>query len=112
MINQYDSLSIVKISDFGLVKVPDSALTSINTEFKGSLNDPSLDIYGFSNYNISHETYALTRVIYFVMTGKTTINKFTNKSLENFILTGTNKIESKRFKNISELKKAFFSIKF
>ncbi len=37
---------------------------------KGYFNDPALVFEGFKNYNILHETYALTRIVYFVMTGR------------------------------------------
>ena len=58
---------VVKIADFGLVKIPDSTFTTVNTEFKGYFNDPSLVVEGFNTYNMLHETYALTRVIYYVL---------------------------------------------
>jgi serine/threonine-protein kinase len=63
LLKKYDDVMVVKIADFGLVKTPDSSLTSENTEFKGYFNDPSLILDGFDTYNISHETYALTRII-------------------------------------------------
>ena len=50
-------------------------LTTVNTEFKGYFNDPALVVEGFNTYGIVHETYALTRVIYFVMTGKLILKK-------------------------------------
>lgn len=78
LIKKYESLNVVKIADFGLVKTEDSNLTSEHTEFKGSLNDHDLEVHGFKNYKITHETYALTRLIYFVMTGRTKVDKFNN----------------------------------
>lgn len=110
LLKLYHDVIIVKISDFGLVKTPDSTLTSILTEFKGSLNDPDLELYGFSNYNIRHETYALTRLIYFVMTGKTIIEKLENSSYEKFIEHGLNKDLKNRYQNIQEIRTAFQNI--
>ena len=52
---------------------------------KGSL-DPKLEILGFNNYEIRHETYALTRIVYFVMTGKTKLETFKNKEFENLLI--------------------------
>ena len=52
-IKHYDDVDVVKIADFGLVKVPDSNLTSLKSELKGSLNDPDLINVGFSNYQMS-----------------------------------------------------------
>ena len=55
LIKHYDDVDIVKIGDFGLVKVPESTLTSLQSECKGSLNDPDLVNAGFSNYEIRHD---------------------------------------------------------
>ena len=45
-------------------------MTSFGSEIKGSLNDSNLQIVGFGNYNMEYETFALTRLIYYVMTGR------------------------------------------
>jgi serine/threonine protein kinase len=111
LIKKYDKLVVVKLSDFGLVKFPESQLTSELSELKGSLNDPDLQVQGFDKYNVIHETYALTRLIYFVMTGKINIQKIENESLEKFIMKGINKETKKRFQSINELKNAFNSLK-
>lgn len=111
----YDNdLLVVKISDFGLAKLKNSTLTSDNTDFKGSLNDPKLNIVGgFKNYSIEHETYALTRLIYFIVTGRTIIdNKFRNKDFESFIQNGISDDLARRYKNIQEMKIVFNKIKF
>lgn len=111
----YDNdLLVVKISDFGLIKLKNSTLTSDNTDFKGSLNDPKLNIVGgFKNYSIEHETYALTRLIYFIVIGKTIIdNKFRNKDFESFIQNGISDDLARRYKNIQEMKIVFNKIKF
>ena len=76
LLKQYDDVMVVKIADFGLVKIPDSSLTTVNTEFKGYFNDPSLILDGFDTYNTLHETFALTRIIYYVLTGKTNTDTF------------------------------------
>ena len=99
LIKEYDDTLVVKLSDFGLVKIPDSTLTTVNTEFKGYFNDPALVVEGFNTYGIVHETYALTRVIYFVMTGKTNTEKIANQNLRAFVERGLNPDKSKRFQN-------------
>lgn len=70
LVKRYDDGSIwIKVGDFGLVKRPESDLTRKGTEIKGAINDyTDLSIVGFENYNILHETYALTKVIYFIWT--------------------------------------------
>ena len=107
LIKEYDDTLVVKLSDFGLVKIPDSTLTTVNTEFKGYFNDPALVVEGFNTYGIVHETYALTRVIYFVMTGKTNTEKITNQNLRNFVERGLNPDKTKRFQNIRDMISAF-----
>ena len=102
LIKEYDDTLVVKLSDFGLVKIPDSTLTTVNTEFKGYFNDPALVVEGFNTYGIVHETYALTRVIYFVMTGKTNTEKITNQNLRAFVEKGLNPDKIKRFQNIRD----------
>lgn len=106
----YDDFVVVKVADFGLVKIPDSTFTSVSTEFKGYFNDPSLVVEGFNSYNILHETYALTRVIYFVMTGKTNIEKIASPELRKFIGIGLNADKTKRFQNVSEMATAFKTV--
>lgn len=110
LIKEYDDTLVVKLSDFGLVKIPDSTLTTVNTEFKGYFNDPALVVEGFNTYGIVHETYALTRVIYFVMTGKTHTEKITNQNLRSFVEKGLNPDKAKRFQNIRDMISAFKTI--
>ncbi|MDD2401767.1 MAG: protein kinase family protein [Clostridia bacterium] len=107
LLKLYDDVLVVKIADFGLVRIPDSTLTSINTEFKGYFNDPNLLVEGFDKYNILHETYALTRLLCFVMTGKTRTDKINDPNLQAFVLTGLNTEKNERFHNIEELANAF-----
>ena len=107
LLKEFDDALIVKIADFGLVKVPDSALTSANTEFKGYFNDPSLVVEGFDKYSVLHETYALTRIVYYVMTGKTNTDSIANSKLKDFVLKGLNPDKAIRFKTIDELARAF-----
>ena len=110
LIKEYDDTLVVKLSDFGLVKIPDSTLTTVNTEFKGYFNDPALVVEGFNTYGIVHETYALTRVIFFVMTGKTNTEKITNQNLRAFVEKGLNPDKIKRFQNIRDMISAFKAI--
>lgn len=99
----YEDISVVKVSDFGLVKIIDSSLTSINSEFKGSFNDPALVTEGFNNYVIQHETYALTKIVFFVMTGKTNTNNIQNDALKSFVSKGLHSDKMLRYQNASEM---------
>lgn len=109
LLKEYDDVAVVKIADFGLVKIVDSELTSANTEFKGYYNDPSLVTEGFDNYGILHETYALTRILYYVLTGKSNTEK-PPVNVRTFINTGLSIDKTVRFKDIDELRKAFQAI--
>lgn len=103
----YDDVIVVKISDFGLVKEKESNLTSVDSEVKGSLNDSYLSIIGFKNYSIEYETYALTRLILFIMTGKKNIEKIGNEKIKDFVMKGTDRDIQKRYKSVEEMKEYF-----
>lgn len=103
MLKCYDDVPVIKISDFGLVKIPDSNLTTVNTECKGYFNDQALVLDGFDTYNILHETYALTRIVAYIMTGKTNVDKIKDKVLLEFVQKGLNVSKEERFKNVSEM---------
>lgn len=113
-----DGTSLIKVSDFGLVKRPESKLTSIGTDVKGSINDyTDLNRVGFENYSIEHETFALAKLVYFILTGRTgRYNSEKNVELKDFILKATSPNKKDRFLSIEELrtfilKRVFPSVK-
>lgn len=103
-----DQSSIIKISDFGLVKITESQLTRQGTDIKGALNDYSdLSRIGFGNYSIEHETFVLAKVVYFILTGKqSNYSKEKNQALKNFVLKAISSDKKERFQNVQELHKA------
>lgn len=108
LVKEYDDKTIIlKVCDFGYLKDSDSKLTRQNTEFQGSLNDPHLKIMGADKYTIQHEIYALTQVIFYIMTGRKNLNNNKNKEIEMFIDSGMNADLSKRVKTLDELKKLY-----
>ena len=107
MIKVYDDVNVVKVCYFGLVKLPDSDLTSIDTILKGCYNDPALITEGFKNYTILHETYALIRLIAFILTGKATADRITDAKLKAFVEKGLSPDKEKRFKSVVEMEMAF-----
>lgn len=109
LIKEYEDVVVVKIADFGLVKVVDSELTSVNTELKGYYNDPSLVTEGFDSYSILHETYALTRILFYVLTGRAKLDKLPD-NMRNFIDRGLSSDKAVRFKDVDQLREAFRSI--
>lgn len=114
LIKKYEDVLIIKVADFGLVKIPESGLTSLMTDFKGAFNDLSLKQEGFSSYNILHETYALTKLIYYTMTNRTNIkiDSIKNSDLKQFVSKGTSLDKNVRYKNVDEMISSFRSIKF
>ena len=111
LLKKYDDVVVVKIADFGLVKLTGSDLTSVNTNFKGYFNDPGLVVEGFDKYDVVHETYALTRILYYVLTGRTNSGNVP-ASMKEFIEKGLSSDKGLRFKSIDELGQAFQRIKF
>ncbi|EEA6216178.1 protein kinase family protein [Campylobacter jejuni] len=104
LIKQYDDIVVIKISAFGLVKELNSELTSENTEIKGSLNEISrLQKKGFNNYDKSDEIYALSRVLYFIATGRT--NLINTKC--DFLEKGINDNVKNRYNNLDDLMRDF-----
>lgn len=106
-----DDTVVVKVADFGLVHIPDSSLTTLNTEWKGAFNDPVLKRLGFNQYTMPHEIYALTCVSGFVLTGKTNLGKIADHDIKNFIDRGLNSDESERYKDVLEMEKCLNNIK-
>lgn len=106
LLKQYDDTLVVKLSDFGLVKIVDSDLTSENTEFKGSLNDPALKTEGFANYGFLHEVYAITLLFVYIMTGKSNWAKISDPTIKAFMSKGTDPDKTKRFQTLDELGEA------
>ncbi|MEK8210210.1 protein kinase [Paenibacillus sp. FSL L8-0696] len=101
-----DGSTFLKVSDFGLIKRPNSTLTRLGTEIKGAINDyTDLESIGFENYEIRHETYALGKVIYFIITGRT--NRFhreNDEALNNFISRAISPNKETRFTSVDEMR--------
>lgn len=113
LLNLHDDGSlVVKVSDFGLIKREESDLTSPYTEHKGSFNDPGLVSSGFDSYNITHEVYAITYLIYYIMTGRTVISPTKNNLFNDFVQKGMSPDTKRRFEDLDALCKEFYKIKF
>lgn len=113
IIKQYDDgSSWVKVTDFGLVKRPESKLTRQGTEIKGVINDYSdLRKVGFENYEIRHETYALAQVIYFILTGrKGEFTREKNTELKKFILKAVSANKEERFTSVKEMREELIRV--
>lgn len=107
LVRVYDDVIVAKISDFGLVKTPNSSLTSVNTDMKGYFNDPVLRTEGWANFEMTHEMYALTMLIYFIMTGRTDVSKISDQKTKMFVFGGLTQDRTQRYKDIGEITMAF-----
>lgn len=111
LLKLYEDTCVVKIADFGLIKIPTTDFSSASCEYKGEYNDPALRREGYDTYNILHETYAITKLIEFTMTGTTTIDDVENAALKAFIEKGISSDKNNRYQNITELMAAFNQVK-
>ncbi len=107
LIKEYDSTLILKLSDFGLVKIINSDLTRIDESIKGSLHDPNLEVVGYANYNIEHEIYSTMFIIHYIMTGKRDFSKCEDTELKKLLLKGIDSDLTKRYKSIEEVNQVF-----
>ncbi|MFC1255952.1 protein kinase family protein [Staphylococcus xylosus] len=110
LLKKYTSLHILKLADFGLVKLENSNLTAINTEFKGKFNDPSLELEGFNNYKFEHEVYSIIKVLFFILTGKVNVSKCENQAILNFIKKGLDSKIQNRYASLDEILVAYKKI--
>lgn len=104
LVKMHEDINVFKISDFGLVKIRDSDLTSENSELKGCLNDPTLKTKGFGNYDLLDEIYALTLLFVYILTGKTNFGSIKEPHIRSFMDSGTNSDRTKRYQDLNELK--------
>ena len=107
LIKEYDSTLILKLSDFGLVKIVNSDLTRTDESIKGSLHDPNLEVVGYANYKVEHEIYSTMFIIHYIMTGKRDFSKCEDTDLKKLLLKGIDSDLTKRYKSIEEVNQAF-----
>jgi serine/threonine protein kinase len=72
LIKQYDAALMVKLSDFGLYKDPESTLTRTESELRGTLLDPAID--SFKDYNLANEIYGVGAVLSFIFSGRQSLD--------------------------------------
>ena len=88
LIKEYDSIHVLKLSDFGLVKLVNSDLTRTDESIKGSLHDPNLEAVGYANYKVEHEIYSAMFIIHYIMTGRRDFSKCDDVELKKLLLKG------------------------
>lgn len=83
---------------------------TINSEWRGVYNDPALISEGYGNYSILHETFALTRLIAFIMSGKSYPDKIKDAKLKTYVEKGLFFDKTKRFQSVEEMEREFREI--
>lgn len=72
LVKLYDGDEVlVKISDLGLVKVPESDFTHTGTEMKGTHRDPQLDDFG--DFGLRNEMHGIGYIIQYIFTRRTSL---------------------------------------
>lgn len=108
LIQHHEDTLVVKISDFGLVKRPDSTLTSRDSVVNGTWLDSLLDFMTLGEHDTTNEVYALTRLINFVMTSKEKPTRTDDPALAEFTRRGMDVEHPERLhKDDGEIRDAF-----
>jgi tRNA A-37 threonylcarbamoyl transferase component Bud32 len=91
---------VVKLSDFGLHKHPDSDFTAITTELKGSIIDPALN--SFKEFAATNDIYAAGVVISYIFTGRVALGSSTGP-VRAIVDKATSSVISDRYPTVREL---------
>lgn len=91
---------VVKLSDFGLHKHPDSDFTAITTELKGSIIDPALN--SFKEFAATNDIYAAGVVISYIFTGRIALGSSTGP-VRAIVDKATSSVISDRYPTVREL---------
>ena len=91
---------LVKLSDFGLHKNPDSDFTSVTTELKGSIIDPTLN--SFRDFAVTNDIYAAGVVVSYIFTGRIALGSASG-ALRSVVDKATNADVASRYGTVAEL---------
>ena len=111
LIKKYGDGSVVaKLSDFGLVKIPDSTKTKYQTNPKGSYIpiEIALRRVSYDKYGDLQEIWSLTCLLFFIMNGFDFEDMFDDNNVYiDAYKAGTNETLEQRTNNVPELLKLF-----
>lgn len=110
MIKECDGHKFIKIADFGRVKTSGKTYTPWYIPPHGDYSDPDLKKVGLPNYAIYHETFDLTRLVAFIMTGDPSGDKIDDGKLKEFVKKGLSDDTSKRYQSVNEMISAFRNV--
>ena len=108
LIQSFDDLYIVKISDFGLAKDDKESITNSDSSIKGTITDPCLD--SFKNYDVKNEIYAVGFILWFIFTGRKNF-KSDNTAIANIISKCITINKEERYVDIETLSADIYLIK-
>jgi serine/threonine protein kinase len=91
---------LIKLSDLGLVKEPNSEFTRTGSEMRGTIRDPQLA--DFKRYGLSNEMYAIGWVLSYIFTGRDALTTATD-SMGAIVRRCTAAEPSTRFQTVIEL---------
>jgi hypothetical protein len=76
LVKKYDlGAVVVKLSDFGLHKAPDSDFTKLDSSMKGTIVDPTLE--SFKDFAVVNDIYAVGHVLSFIFSGRSNLGACT-----------------------------------
>ncbi|MFE1664093.1 protein kinase [Microbacterium sp. P02] len=91
---------LVKLSDFGLHKHPDSDFTAVTTELKGSIIDPALE--SFKNFAATNDMYAAGVVISYIFSGRLALGSCAG-DVEGVVQKATHRDVDLRYATLADL---------
>ncbi len=101
LIKMYDTIPIVKISDFGLAKDRNLDLTLTGSTIKGTIIDDTLE--SFKEYNLKNEIYAIGVILYFIFTGKQNLNFRKDYSISKIVKKCVERNHDDRYNSVDEI---------
>lgn len=101
LVQHFDSGAVlVKLSDFGLHKDPNSDFTRASTELKGSILDPSLE--SFKDFTVTNDIYAAGVILSFLFSGRLALGNCVGR-VEEIVRKATATDVASRYATVAEL---------
>jgi serine/threonine protein kinase len=94
---------LVKLSDFGLHKHPDSEFTAVTTELKGSIIDPALD--SFKDFAVTNDIYAAGVLVSYIFSGRIALGSAVG-AVSGVVQRSTDSNVAARYETVAELIRA------
>lgn len=96
-----DDQVLVKISDLGLVKDPESNLTRTGTEIRGTLVDPLLGSFG--DFGLQNEMWSIGLMLQYIFTGRENLTRSGRDDVHQIIQKCTSTTLSDRYDKVLDV---------